>query len=35
MAVISVERLGTLIKCETKGTGKWWFLIRGEKKKLF
>lgn len=32
MTAASVERLGTLIKCETKGIGEWWFLIRGEKK---
>lgn len=33
MAAASMERLGTLIKCETKSTDAWWFLIRGEKKK--
>lgn len=35
MTATSVERLGTLIKCETKCTGVWWFLSRGEKKKKF
>lgn len=34
MAVASAERLGALIKCETKSTGAWWFLIRGENPKV-